>query len=261
MFHHWQHLTSPELAELAGADALAVMVLGAIEQHGPHLPLSTDLDIATGLLERSLAQLDDTTDVFILPSLALGASDEHGGFVGTLSLSAGQMSRQLERIGAAVAAAGVRRLVLVNGHGGNIGWLGPAALELRRRYDLLVVKASYMAFRAPENLLGAAELRLGLHGGQAETAMMMHLHRERVRTEKLESFASCASDHPSDAALGPKADAAWAWLAEDLNPAGVVGDAAAATPELGRRLVDFYASRLAQVMRETAATRLGSWRG
>ena len=94
MIRHWQHLTSPELAELAGPDGLAVMVLGAIEQHGPHLPLSTDLDIANGLLTHALADLDPALEVFVLPPLALGASDEHGSFVGTLSLSAAQMSAQ-----------------------------------------------------------------------------------------------------------------------------------------------------------------------
>jgi creatinine amidohydrolase len=259
MIHHWQHLTSPELAERAAPDALAVMVLGAIEQHGPHLPLSTDLDIATGLLAQALRQQDDGPDVFVLPALALGASDEHAGFAGTLSLSADQMSRQLERLGAAVAGVGIRRLVLVNGHGGNIGWLGPAALKLRRRHQMLVVKASYMAFQSPTHLLGAEELRLGLHGGQAETAMMMHLHPDRVRTGQLEDFASCATDSAPDSALGPEAEAAWAWLAEDLNRRGVVGNAAGADAALGQKLVDFYAARLAQVLREAAATRLSCW--
>ncbi|MEE4637986.1 MAG: creatininase family protein [Wenzhouxiangella sp.] len=259
MIHYWQHLTSPELSERAGPDALAVMVLGAIEQHGPHLPLSTDLDIATGLMERALAALDDGPDVLVLPALALGASDEHAGFAGTLSLSAGQMSRQLERLGAAVAGVGIRRLILVNGHGGNIGWLGASALTLRRRYEMLVVKASYMAFQAPTHLLGADELRLGLHGGQAETAMMMHLHPERVRTAQLENFTSCAGGSEPDAALGPEAEAAWAWLAEDLNGRGVVGNAARADAALGEKLVEFYAARLTQVLREAATTRLSCW--
>lgn len=259
MIHQWQHLTSPELAERAGADALAVMVLGAIEQHGPHLPLSTDLDIATGLLEQALSQLDAGLEVFVLPSLALGASEEHAGFAGTLSLSAGQMSRQLGCIGAAVANVGIRRLVLVNGHGGNIGWLGPAALGLRRRHDMLVIKASYMSFLPPTHLLGAEELRLGLHGGQAETSMMMYLHPDRVRTGQLEDFSSCATDSPPESALGPEAEAAWAWLAEDLNRQGVVGNAAGADARLGSELVEFYAAKLAQVLREAASTRLACW--
>ena len=260
MIRHWQHLTSPELAELAGPDGLAVMVLGAIEQHGPHLPLSTDLDIASGLLARALDDLDPGLDVFVLPPLALGASDEHGSFVGTLSLSAAQMSAQLERIGAALAETGLRRLVLVNGHGGNIGWLGPAALVLRKRFGLLVVKASYMSFQAPNHLLGAEELRLGLHGGQAETAMMLHLHPERVRIDRCRNFTSVAAGLPPEAVLGPEGEAAWAWLAEDLNAQGVVGNAAAASAEQGLALLEFYAGKLRQVLIETAATRLPGWK-
>lgn len=259
MIHHWQHLTSPELAELAGPDAVAVMALGAIEQHGPHLPLSTDLDIACGLLGHALDGLDPALDLFVLPPLALGASEEHASFAGTLSLSATQMSAQLQQLGAALARVGLRRLVLVNAHGGNIGWLGPAALALRKRHDLLVVKASYMGFRAPPQLIGARELRLGLHGGQAETAMMLYLHPDRVRSDRCQDFESAAARLPDGAVLGPEGEAAWAWLAEDLNPHGVVGQAATATAGQGQALVEFYAGKLRQVIVETAATRLGSW--
>lgn len=259
MIYRWEHLSSPELVELASPDAIAILALGAIEQHGPHLPLSTDLDIVTGLLDRALDDLETPQPVFVLPAMALGASDEHRDFAGTLSLSASQMSEALARIGGAVTAAGIRRLVLVNGHGGNIGWMGPAALDLRRRHGMLVVKASYMQFSAPQDLLGAEELRLGLHGGQAETAMMMHLHPARVRSAKVAKFESVAERLPIDAVLGPEAEASWAWLAQDLNLQGVVGRADLATASLGQRLVDFYGKKLAGVLRETARTALPDW--
>ena len=137
--------------------------------------------------------------------------------------------------------------------------MGPAALDLRRRHDLLVVKASYMQFEAPTALLGAEELRLGLHGGQAETAMMMHLHPERVRTDRLAHFESVSEGAPADAVLGPEGQAPWAWLARDLNTQGVVGRADRATEHLGQRLVDFYAGKIARVLIETATTCLPSW--
>ncbi len=256
MIHHWQHLSAPELAELAGPDGVAVLALGAIEQHGPHLPLSTDLDIACGLQAAACERLDPRLQVFLLPALALGASEEHSGFAGTLALTPEQMSGQIQAIGEGLHRAGLRRLVILNAHGGNIGWLGPAALGLRRRYGMLVVKANYMLFNQPEHLLGAEELRHGLHGGQAETAMMLYLHPERVRTEQLRRFASVAERLPPEAVLGPEGEAAWAWMAEDLNPAGVVGDAAAATPELGGLLIEHYAGRLARVIGEAAAVDL-----
>ena len=259
MIHHWQHLSAPELAELAGPDGVAVLALGAIEQHGPHLPLSTDLDIACGLQAAALARLDPGLDVFVLPPLALGASEEHSGFAGTLALTPEQMSAQIQAIGAGLHRAGLRRLVIVNAHGGNIGWLGPAALGLRRRYGMLVVKANYMLFKQPAHLLGADELRHGLHGGQAETAMMLHLQPERVRTDQLQRFASVAEHLPADAVLGPEGEASWAWLAEDLNPAGVVGDAAAATAEQGRLLIEHYAERLARVISEATAIDLAGF--
>lgn len=252
MIHYWQHLSAPELAERAGPEGLAVLALGAIEQHGPHLPLSTDLDIACGLQAAALARLDEALEVFVLPALALGASAEHAGFAGTLSLTPAQMSKQLLAIGRGLDRAGLRRLVLLNAHGGNIGWLGPAALRLRRRFGMLVVKANYMRFPAPANLIGAEELRHGLHGGLAETAMMLHLHPDRVRSDYLQRFVSSAEALPRDALLGPEGQASYAWLAEDLNPAGVVGDAASASAELGARLVDFYAQRLAGVISEAA---------
>jgi creatinine amidohydrolase len=253
MIHHWQHLTGPELAARAGPDAVALLALGAIEQHGPHLPLSTDLDIACGLQAAALQRLGAELEVFVLPPLVLGASDEHAGFAGTLSLRPGQMSKQLLAIGEGLARVGLRRLVVLNAHGGNIGWLGPAALRLRRRFGMLVVKAHYMQFAAPAHLLGVEELRHGLHGGQAETAMMLHLHPERVRVESLRSFTSVAEGLPAGSRLGPEGEASWAWLAEDLNPAGVVGNAAAASADLGAQLIDHYAQCVAQVVREAAA--------
>ncbi len=256
MIDDWQHLTSPELAERTGPDVLAVMALGAIEQHGPHLPLSTDLDIAMGLQAAALARLDTDLKVLVLPPMALGASQEHAGFAGTLSLTSEQMSAQLRALGASLAAAGMRRLVLINAHGGNIGWLGPAALDLRVRYGMLVVKANYMLLRPPAHVLAAEELRHGLHGGQAETAMMLHLHPERVRSGRLDHFRSCAEELPDTALLGPEGEAAWAWRAEDLNPQGVVGDARGASAEMGRDLVDYYADRLARIMREAAGMNL-----
>lgn len=259
MIHHWQDLTAPELAALAGPQTVAVLALGAIEQHGPHLPLSTDLDIACGLLAAGLARLDPALEVLVLPALALGASEEHSSFAGTLSLSAGQMNAQLQSIGASLHGLGLRRLVIFNAHGGNIGWLGPAALSLRRRYGMLVVKANYMLFAAPEHLLADDELRHGLHGGQAETAMMLYLHPERVRSAHLQHFVSVAERAPADALLGPEGEASWAWLAEDLNRAGVVGNAAAATPELGRLLVEYHAERLARIISEAAVVDLSGF--
>ena len=250
MIEHWNHLTTPELEALAGQRAVAVMVLGAIEQHGPHLPLATDLIIGEGLRDKALRALQPETPFLVLPSLAIGASEEHRNFAGTLSLPPSEAVSVIRSVGESVHRAGIGRLVLVNAHGGNHAVMSMAALDLRRRLNMLVVKASYLRFTPPENLLAAEELRYGLHGGQAETAIMLHLAPDQVRMDKARDFTSTAQTTPSEV-LGPEDQAAWAWLAEDLNPAGVVGRAGQATAELGKQLVAHYSQILARVLAET----------
>ncbi|MGY6631523.1 MAG: creatininase family protein [Wenzhouxiangella sp.] len=248
--HEWAGLTTIELAELAAQDPLAILVLGAIEQHGPHLPLSTDLDIGQGLCRAALASLQPARSVIVLPAQAIGASDEHADFAGTLSLSGVQMVGLIEALGQSVAEAGIRRLLLLNAHGGNVAAMNMAALTLRRRFEMLVVKANYMAMAPPDGVLGVEELRCGLHGGQAETAMMLALYPEKVHRQRLADFDYGPQ---AQAHLGPEGEAAWAWLAQDLNAAGVVGRAAQATPEQGRLLVDHYAARLGRVIEDSLA--------
>ena len=253
MRYDWGDLTSTDLAALAGNKPVAALVLGAIEQHGPHLPLATDRIIGDRLLDLAGERLEQGFPLLVLPSLSLGASEEHASFAGTLSLSAEQMKHQVVAVGVGLARCGFQRLVLVNAHGGNIGWMNDAALELRRRVSLLAVKASYMQFEPPTDLLSAAELRDGLHGGLAETAMMLHIAPELVRMERARDFRP---NYPHRSPLAPQGEAAWAWLAEDLHPAGVVGDAASASAELGERLVSHYANRLARII---AASRDLEW--
>ncbi len=250
MISYWQDLTSTELAEQVHERLVAVMVLGAIEQHGPHLPLSTDLDIGRGLLAAALASLADDVDMIVLPPLAISASDEHLSFPGSLSISAEIAARQVIASAEGLGRVGIQRLVLLNSHGGNIGWMEQAALDIRRRLGLLVVKANYMQMPPPAAVLPARELASGLHGGQAETAMMLHLHPDKVRRDRLGDFPSSADP---DSLLGPTGPASYGWLAEDLNSEGVTGNAAAATPEQGKLLVDHYATLLARVFTEAAA--------
>lgn len=254
MSERWQDLTSVELAKTISADSVAVLPLAAIEQHGAHLPLSTDLDIGEGLLAAAIAALPEDFPLFALPPLAVGASHEHAGFAGTLSLPPEIAIAVIEAYGDSLARAGVRRLVLLNSHGGNKAVADVAALKLRERWGMLVVKAHYFRFAPPAQALPVDELRHGLHGGALETAMMLHLAPHKVRREHL--------GHPPSRGeamarrgltLGPEGEAAFAWLAEDLHPDGVVGDARLANAELGERLVSHYGATLATIISETRA--------
>lgn len=262
---YWAHRTSAGIRALASRDPVAVLPVAAVEQHGPHLPLSTDLDIGTGLVEGALAALGDEVPAVVLPAQAVGSSPEHAHLAGTLTLSAGELEAVLVALGRTVAAAGVRRLVLANSHGGNKAVVDTAALRLRKEARMLVVKAHWFRLPRPAaaDLPGALDLpggaglpetewTHGLHGGAVETAMMLHLHPDRVRTDEIRDFPSLGQRLEEELELvAPEGPAPFAWLATDLNPDGVTGNAGLATPELGRALVAHYADQLAKVIRDT----------
>ena len=249
---YWHALTTTEAAAFAARDPVVVLPLAAIEQHGPHLPLSTDLDIGLGLLHEAFRQLPDDLPARVLPPQTIGASREHLRFAGTLSLDPELLVELIHQQGTALAACGVRRLVLFNSHGGNVTAMDAAALRLRDEHGILVVKASYFTFSHPNDVaLPETEWRHGLHGGAVETAMMLHLCPSAVRTDALQRFPSLGHDLDGNMRrLGPEGEASFAWLAGDLNAAGVTGDARLADAETGRRLVAHYGRVLAEVIQD-----------
>ena len=248
---YWHALTTVEAARLAERDPVAVLPVAAIEQHGPHLPLSTDLDIGLGLLKRAFGRLPDDFPAWALPAAAVGSSREHARFAGTLSLDPALLGAVVHAHGAGLARAGVRRLVLANSHGGNRAALDAAALGLRDELGMLVVTAHYFLFPRPDGVdLPASEWRHGLHGGAVETAMMLHLRPDLVRTTKIGTARPLGEDlERTLRRVDAGSDAAsFAWLAGDLDRSGAAGDAARADAGAGRRLVDHYGAMLAEVI-------------
>lgn len=252
----WMELTGPALGRIAKQDPVAVLPIAAVEQHGPHLPLCTDVTIGEAIVEAALEMLADRNvdHAFVLmPTLVVGTSVEHTRFPGTLSLSAEQAIAQIRSIGASAARAGIRRLVIVNSHGGNQAAMDAAALALRQACGLLVVKVSYYRYGVPPGLIDDFELRHGLHGGQIETSMMLHLAPQLVDRAEIADFRSLGMQRErAGFTLGPESAARFAWMAGDLSPQGVAGNAGAATAAIGRQLVAWYGEHLATTMRETA---------
>lgn len=249
----WNSLTDEDVADVVSRDPVVVLPLAATEQHGPHLPITTDIDIGVGLLEIALRALPQDANVWVLPPVRVGASAEHLSFPVTASVSTEELTAAIVRDGASLAERGVKRLVLANSHGGNRHAMEAAGIELRRRHGMLVVKASYFRFDRPDVGLPEAEWRHGLHGGAVETAIMMHLAPEHVKREQLADFPSLGAELAETLVrLGPEGQASFAWLAEDLNPSGVVGDARLATPKLGERLAEHYGRALGDVITDAA---------
>jgi creatinine amidohydrolase len=252
---YWQAMTTSDVPRAVGRDPVVVMPLAAIEQHGPHLPLSTDLDIGMGLLADAFRHLADDFPAWVLPPLAVGASEEHMRLPGTLSLAPETLSGIIYQYGVALSACGVRRLVLSNSHGGNRQALNSAGLRLRREHGLLVVKVSYFEFPPPDTVdLPHSEWRHGLHGGAVETAMMLHLRPDLVRLEEIRDARPLGEElEGTMRRLTPEGAASFSWLAEDINRSGVAGDARKGDAAKGALLVAHYGEVLADVIRDARA--------
>lgn len=253
MKRFWADYTARNFARLDRERLVAVLPVGAVEQHGPHLPLSVDQAILDGLIAAVIPRLAPELPVLFLPTQAVGKSDEHRAWPGTLTLSAGTLIRVWTEIGASVAAAGVRRLMLLNSHGGQMAMMDIVARELRLRHDMLVVGCNWFGLGLPEGEITDHEARHGIHAGDLETSVMRALHPELVEMERARDFVPLTVSLARDfrhLGLGPGGRLAWA--AQDMHPAGACGNAAAATAEKGHAILDHVAGELAVLLAEVA---------
>jgi creatinine amidohydrolase len=250
----WQSMTTSEAEHLGANDPVVILPVAAIEQHGPHLPLSTDLDIGMGLLKNAFQYIGSDFPAWVLPPQMIGSSAEHLSFPGTLSLNENLLGGVLSTLGRAVARCGVRRLLICNSHGGNRQVIDTAGLQLRRDSALLVVKSHYFLFPRPTGVdLPDPEWRHGLHGGAVETAMMLHLRPDLVRTAHVKNFPPLGNllERTLRHVGTDDSGASVAWLIEDLNRAGAAGNATLANAAMGERLVNGYGRVLADVILDT----------
>lgn len=247
----WQEMTTADFAGLEPERWVAVLPVAAVEQHGPHLPVSVDATLNAAILERALARLPDDCPVTALPAMPVGKSNEHLAFHGTLSLGHDTLIRLWTDIAECVWRTGVRKLVLFNSHGGQPQIMDIVSRDLRVRLKMLVVLANWFQMVDVSRWYPADEIRFGIHGGAIETSMMLHVRPDLVRMDKAEAFASAPQAiHAAARHLDPGEKLSFAWQAQDLNPAGAVGDATAADAEVGRQIVDAAADKLAKLLRE-----------
>jgi creatinine amidohydrolase len=249
MRRHWMDFRAPEFRRIDPAATIAILPTAAIEQHGPHLPVGTDTIIAEGLLALLSERCPPDLDLRILPVMAVGKSNEHIWAPGTLSLSAETALRAWTEIGLSVARAGVRRMVILNSHGGNTDLVSILARELRVCAGMLAVRLGWSAFAPPEGLFSPRERSFGIHGGDYETSLMLHFRPDLVDMAAARDFASSAEG----AAIPPTGAVAYGWIASDLNPDGVVGEAHLATAEKGRLTADKLVADATALLRQVAA--------
>jgi creatinine amidohydrolase len=255
MKRYWADFTAPELAALDRERLIAVLPVSAIEQHGPHLPLSVDTTILEGVVERVIGQLTPDVPAVFLPTQRVGKSNEHSRYPGTLTFSLETLVRIWMEIGDCVAAAGIRKMVIFNSHGGQ-GMVGEiVARDLRVKHNMLVVATNTYSFGTPAGMFSAQESQHGIHGGDKETSVVLALRPDLVDMGKAGNFRSSAEQLVAETRhLSINARAKLAWQIQDLNPMGACGDASKATAEKGDAVLAHIATQFIEMLRDLDAT-------
>ncbi|MBX9455027.1 MAG: creatininase family protein [Rhizobium sp.] len=223
---------------LSTSRTIAILPLGAHEYHGPHLPLETDTIIARAVASRLRQALPDALDVVFLEAEPVGYSPEHLDRPGTRSLAFDEAVNRWLGIAGDLSSRGIRKLVLLNAHGGNAPLMTIVATEARLRFSMLCVATSWTRFGVPEGVISPEAKALDIHGGDIETSVMLAIAPETVDMASARNFSSRQADYGTRfrhlRAYGPHA---FGWLMPDLNAEGAAGNASAATAEKGEALL------------------------
>jgi creatinine amidohydrolase len=258
--HFWSDLTTRHFTQLAAsqniAQAVAVLPVAATEQHGPHLPVSVDTTLVNGVVDASLPHIPADLPILFLPTQHIGKSNEHIRFPGTLTLSALTVISLWMDIGSSVARSGIKKLVLLNSHGGQASIMDIVARDLRTEHDLIVYSANWYNLPLGDAVMGlfpAAEHRFGIHAGDMETSMMLALREKYVDMTQAQNFHSTSQDRAAKyPVLGNGTSAKLGWQMQDYNPQGAAGNAAAATSAKGHALINAAGLQLANLLKEVS---------
>lgn len=245
------YLTWTEIQEMSDKEnAVIIQPIGAIEQHGPHLPLIVDGAIAAAVTGDALAKLDRRIPAYAMPTLYYGKSNEHWHFPGTVTLSAETLMAVLTEMAESIYRAGFRKLVLLNAHGGQPQIMEIVARDLHQKYEDLLM-FPFFVWRVPNvaaSLLSDRELEFGIHGGDAETSLMLSILPETVRMDR--AVKEYPQGLPENSMLSMEGKLPFAWLTKELTRSGVLGDATVATKEKGDRIRESLSESWVEVIRD-----------
>ena len=254
----WADHTTRDIAAMDRDRLIAVLPVGATEQHGPHMPISTDFATIDGVVAATVPKLPAELPVLFLPTLPFGKSNEHSRYPGTVTLSATTLIQVWMDIGASIARSGVKKFMLFNAHGGQMSVMDIVTRDLRERHGLMVVAANWYTLGLPPGLFGAAEIEHGIHAGDLETSVMLALEPRTVQlahAQRFESLTERLARENTFLSITPRGKIGW--QTQDLNPLGACGDATLATAEKGQAVLDFVSSRFVELLQEVDRYDLG----
>jgi len=228
------HLSEATWTDAAAVDTdLAIVPVGSTEQHGPHAPLGTDALTAEAVADAGAASFED--EVVVAPTIPVGVAEEHRRFAGTLWVSPDTLRANVRETVGSLAHHGWDRVVVVNGHGGNVGPLREVCATISRHDDAYAVPFTWFdAVDAPD---------MG-HGGPEETSLVQHLDADLVREDRLDEAAEGGADGWGEWVSGVNL----AYDSDDFSENGTVGDPREASTERGEALLDDASEALAALL-------------
>ncbi len=251
--HWWWDLTTKEFAELDMSRVVAVLPVGTVEQHGPHLPVRVDSAINAGIVAEAVRRMTPDFPALVLPMTPYGKSDEHIRFPGTLTTSYETLARLWIDIGESVNRAGCKKMIIFNSHGGQPQVVDIVARELRIRHSMFVVGTTWWKITKHDDLYSRKEIVHGIHGGEVETSVMLHLHGDLVDMKLAEDFEPTSLEIDKAGGIMTSEGAVrYGWEAQDLHLSGASGDAASADADRGKIVVERAAEALLTLCREVA---------
>lgn len=249
----WWDLSTREFSELEMKNIVAVLPVGAVEQHGPHLPVRVDAAINAGIINRAVELLPADLPVLFMPALPIGKSDEHLAYPGTLTLPYDVLGQVWFEVAKSAWRAGVRKIIFWNSHGGQPQLMEIVCRRLRVELEMMAVGASWFRTIDTADLYSEAERQHGIHGGESETSVMLHLHPDLVHMQHADNFVSASvAIEAKGGILTPEGGVSFGWMAQDLHPSGTTGNAAAADAQRGEIEVDRAARSLLQLISEVS---------
>jgi creatinine amidohydrolase len=258
---YWAELTTQSFGSINTESTIALLPVAAIEQHGPHLPLDTDVQICRGLVKQVMANKATGQQLIALPLMEIGESSEHSNFPGTLSFSPEYLIPLWTSLGKQIQKVGIKKLLILNTHGGQPTIVDLVAQRLRTEDQMLVVGVNSFRLGIPDDLFDPQEITNGIHAGEIETSMMLHLNPSAVEKDLSENFVSDSpltnGRHPH---IGLGGFARASWQAQDLTRQGAIGNASKADPERGALLIEHMVNKILQVLSDMARFPLSSLR-
>jgi creatinine amidohydrolase/Fe(II)-dependent formamide hydrolase-like protein len=245
----WNNLTTKEISKLS-RNTIIVVPFSAIEQHGPHLPVSTDKIILDKILEKLCKKNHKNKDFVILPNFSIGSSSEHSDFEGTLSVNSLNYISFCINYLESIFSKKFYKFLFLNSHGGQTSHIEIIAKELKTKFNKSkIVKANYFLFSGYENIISTNELTYGYHGGDFETSLMLYLAKEKVRVNKIFK-EKLSSDYKSNKIIGFEKNIKLQWDTKNISKSGIIGNPENSTSIKGQKITKVAISTIEKIIKE-----------